>query len=371
LTGSLDCFDFPHPGREALAAGKTAKEDLVHNLRRWPRLGLTASVRITALVATVAAAVLIVSAWPSTAQTKLTVFVGPVVYNDSIWMADKNGFYKAEGLDVDLKMFPSGATALQSFKAGQGDIVASGELPSVSYWASSDKAYRAIFAISRESKAEIAMAKKEITKAQDLVGKVVATRVGSTGSWLLSEYLARAGVDESKVQVKNLETQILPTALCNGDIDAFFIWQPFGTRAKEICGDKVHQLTDAEGYLHAYLVAGARPDWLAKPENKDTVARFIRATLKGKAIAEKDFKSVAEYVNVKFGMSEAAAKQVWDILERPVALDATFYKDYCQLTKWMRAQKLLDKEFVFKEFVWTDGLRAVAPRQVIEPPAGC
>jgi hypothetical protein len=37
----------------------------------------------------------------------------------------------------------------------------------------------------------------------------------------------------------------------------------------------------------------------------------------------------------------------------------------------MRAQKLLDKEFVFKEFVWTDGLRAVAPRQVIEPPAGC
>jgi ABC-type nitrate/sulfonate/bicarbonate transport system substrate-binding protein len=323
---------------------------------------------LTALVSVVA---LIMSVSLAAAQTKLTVFVGPVVYNDSIWMADKNGFYKAEGLDVDLKIFPSGSTALQSFKAGQGDIVASGELPSVSYWASSDKAYRAIFAISRESKAEIAMAKKEITKAQDLVGKVVATRVGSTGSWLLSEYLGRAGVDESKVQVKNLETQILPTALCNGDIDAFFIWQPFGTRAKEICGDKVHQLTDAEGYLHAYLVAGARPDWLAKPENKDAVIRFIRATLKGKAIAEKDFAAVSEYVNVKFGMSQAAARQVWDVLQRPIALDATFYKDYCQLTKWMARNKLLDKEFVFKEFVWTDGLKAVAPAQVIDPPSGC
>ena len=328
-------------------------------------------VRTIAFATLAAATVLVALVSTTPAQTKLTVFVGPVVYNDSIWMADKNGFYKAEGLDVDLKIFPSGATALQSFRAGQGDIVASGELPSVSYWASSDKAYRAIFAISRESKAEIAMAKKEITKAQDLVGKVVATRVGSTGSWLLSEYLSRAGVDESKVQVKNLETQILPTALCNGDIDAFFIWQPFGTRAKEICGDKVHQLTDADGYLHAYLVAGARPDWLAKPANKETVIRFIRATLKGKAIAEKDFKSVAEYVNVKFGMSEAAAKQVWEILDRPVALDATFYKDYCQLTKWMRFNKLLDKEFVFREFVWTDGLRAVAPGQVVDPPASC
>ena len=336
------------------------------------RSGMRSAMRVrTIALAALAATVLVALVSTTPAQTKLTVFVGPVVYNDSIWMADKNGFYKAEGLDVDLKIFPSGATALQSFRAGQGDIVASGELPSVSYWASSDKAYRAIFAISRESKAEIAMAKKEITKAQDLVGKVVATRVGSTGSWLLSEYLSRAGVDESKVQVKNLETQILPTALCNGDIDAFFIWQPFGTRAKEICGDKVHQLTDAEGYLHAYLVAGTRPDWLAKPENKETVIRFIRATLKGKAMAEKDFKSVAEYVNVKFGMSEAAAKQVWEILDRPVALDATFYKDYCQLTKWMRSNKLLDKEFVFREFVWTDGLRAVAPGQVVDPPAGC
>jgi ABC-type nitrate/sulfonate/bicarbonate transport system substrate-binding protein len=327
--------------------------------------------RHIALHALVVATILTVSASLAISQTKLTVFVGPVVYNDSIWMADKNGFYKAEGLDVDLKIFPSGSTAFQSFKVGQGDIVASGELPSVSYWASTDKNYRTIFAISREAKAEIAMAKREITKPQDLIGKIVATRVGSTGSWLLSEYLARGGVDESKVQVKNLETQILPTALCNGDIDAFFIWQPFGTRAKEICGDKVHQLTDAEGYLHAYLVAGARPDWLAKPENKDATTRFIRATLKGKAIAEKDFKAVAEYTNVKLGMSEAATKQVWDILERPIALDATFYKDYCQLTKWMRAQKLLERDFSFREFVWTDGLNAAAPAQVAEPPSGC
>jgi ABC-type nitrate/sulfonate/bicarbonate transport system substrate-binding protein len=318
-----------------------------------------------------AAATLTVSVTAGVAQTKLTVFVGPVVYDDSIWMADKNGFYKAEGLDVDLRSFPSGSTALQTFKAGQGDIVVSGELPSVSYWASTDKNYRAIFAVSRESKAEIAMAKKEITKPQDLIGKVVATRVGSTGSWLLSEYLSKGGVDESKVQVKNLETQILPTALCNGDIDAFFIWQPFGTRAKEICGDRVHQLTDAEGYMHAYLVAGARPDWLAKPENRDALVRFIRATLKGKAIAEKDFKSVADYVNTKFGMSEGAARQVWEILERPVGFDATFYKDYCQLTKWMRAKKLLDREFSFKEFVWTDALRAVSPAPFVEPPAGC
>ncbi|MGE3147619.1 MAG: ABC transporter substrate-binding protein [Pseudorhodoplanes sp.] len=330
---------------------------------------LKRSLRIAAVFGAIAGSA---SAFSTSAHAqKLTVFVGPVVYNDSLWMADKNGFYKEAGLDVELKPFPSGATALQTFAAGQGDIVVSGELPSVSYWAGHPGGYKAVFAISRESKAEVAMAKVGITKPQDLVGKVVATRVGSTGSWFLSEYLAAGGVDPSKVTVKNLETQILPTALCNGDIDAFFIWQPFGTRAKEICPDKVHQLTDASGYMNAYLVAGARPEWLAKAENKKTLEKFIAATLKGKAVAEKDFASVAEYVNTKFGMTRDAAKMVWDVLERPVGFDATFYKDYCQLTKWMKGTNVLDKNFTFTDFLSVDALKAAAPAQLAPPPERC
>lgn len=301
----------------------------------------------------------------------LTVLVGPVVYNDSLWMADKNGFYKDAGLNVVLRAFPSGSTALQTFAAGQGDIVVSGELPSVSYWAQHGDGFRAVFAISRESKGEVAMSKTGITTPQDLAGKVVATRFGSTGSWFLSEYLASGHVDPSTVHVKNLETSILPTALCSGDIDAFFIWQPFGTRATEICGSKVHQLTDATGYMNAYLVAGARPDWLARPENQRTVQKFISATLKGKAVAEKDFPSVAAYVNEKFGMSKDAARQVWDVLERPVGFDATFYKDYCQLARWMRDTRVLDKDFNFASFLSLDALQAAAPGQLQPAPASC
>lgn len=316
-------------------------------------------------------AISVATASTAASAEKLTVFVGPVVYNDSLWMADKKGFYTEAGLDVELKPFPSGSTALQSFAAGQGDIVVSGELPSVSYWAAHPGGYKAVFAISRESKAEVAMATLAITKPQDLSGKVVATRVGSTGSWFLSEYLAKGGVDPSTVEVKNLETQILPTALCNGDIDAFFIWQPFGTRAKEICGDKVHQLTDATGYMHAYLVAGVRPEWLSSPENREKLQKFITATLKGKSVAEKDFASVAEYVETKFGLKPEAAKIVWDVLERPIGFDAAFYEDYCQLTKWMRSTGALDKDFSFKDFLSVEAIQAVAPAQLAPAPENC
>ena len=53
--------------------------------------------------------------------------------------------------------------------------------------------------------------------------------------------------------------------------------------------DKAHYLTDATGYIQGYLVAGARPAWLASPQGKDIATRWLRATIKGRDVAEKDF----------------------------------------------------------------------------------
>ena len=198
---------------------------------------------------------------PGAAQAplKLTLFGQPSVNNDSIWMAIEQGFYKEVGLDVTYRLFPSGTTAFQTFQTGQGDIVMTGDLPSVQYFFRNNGNYRTIAAIERDAKGYVVVARKDITKPQDLVGKTIATRVGSTGSWFISEYLTKNGVDPTKVTVKNLDTQVLPAALCGGEIAAFFIWQPIGSRTLEICADKAHYLSDATGYVQGYLVAGARP----------------------------------------------------------------------------------------------------------------
>src|SRR5258708_24499850 len=88
-------------------------------------------------------------------------------------------------------------------------------------------------------------------------------------------------------------TQVLPAALCGGEIAAFFIWQPIGSRTLEICPDKSHYLTDATGYIQGYLVAGARPEWLASPQGKDTAIRWLRATIEGPDVPGTDFAAVA------------------------------------------------------------------------------
>ena len=327
------------------------------------------------LVFTMAAAAFtaLVAAGQGQAQSalKLTVYAQPSVNNDSLWMAMANNEYTKEGLDITYRLFPSGTTAFQSFNTGQGDIVLSGDLPSVQYFFRADGAYRVFAVIERDAKGYVGVARKDIKTPQDLIGKTVATRVGSTGSWFISEYLTKNGVDPSKVTVKNLDTQILPTALCQGDIAAFFIWQPVGSRTLEICPEDSHYLTDATGYIQGYLVAGARTEFLNSAEGKDKVIRFLRATMKGRDVAEKDFAAVANYAKAKLDLSEKATQEQWVTNIRPLALDKVFFEDFCSLSKWAMKDKVTSQPLDFSKFTWRDGLLAIDPKLAPDGPPPC
>ena len=329
--------------------------------------------RLPIVLAAATACVLLQSAPASTQQPalKMTLFGQPSVNNDSIWMALEKGFYQQEGLDVAYRLFPSGTTAFQAFQTGQGDIVMTGDLPSVQYFFRVKGDYRTIAVIERDAKGYVAVAQKSITRPQDLLGKTVATRVGSTGSWFISEYLSKNGVDTSKVAVKNLDTQVLPTALCGGEIAAFFIWQPVGSRTLEICPDKAHYLTDASGYIQGYLVAGARPDWLRSPAGRDTAVRWLRATMKGRDVAEKDFGAVAVYAKAKLDLSEKATREQWDTNTRPLALDKVYYDDFCSLSRWAQAEKMTEQKIDFQQLTWPESLKAIDPKLAEAPPPPC
>ena len=302
---------------------------------------------------------------------KMTLFGQPSVNNDSIWMAMEKGFYQQEGLDITYRLFPSGTTAFQAFQTGQGDVVMTGDLPSVQYFFRANGDYRTIAVIERDAKGYVAVAQKSITKPQDLAGKTIATRVGSTGSWFISEYLSKNGVDASKVAVKNLDTQVLPAALCGGDIAAFFIWQPVGSRTLEICPDKAHYLTDASGYVQGYLVAGARPQWLNSAQGRDIAVRWLRATMQGRDVAEKDFGAVAAYAKSKLDLSEKATREQWDTNIRPLALDKIYYDDFCSLSRWAQAEKMTERKIDFQQLTWPEGLKAIDPRLAEAPPPPC
>ena len=154
-------------------------------------------IRVRNLVTVALSAVLFFCCAGAQAQAlkKLVLFGQPSVNNDAVWMAIEYGYFKEQGLDVEYRVFPSGTTAFQTFRTGQGDIVMTGDLPSVQYFFQNPGQYQTFAVMERDAKGYVAIARKDIRKAQDLTGKTVATRVGSTGSWFISEYLSKNGVN--------------------------------------------------------------------------------------------------------------------------------------------------------------------------------
>lgn len=302
---------------------------------------------------------------------RLTVFAQPIPLWDSVWVADAKGYYKDEGLDVQFRMFPSGTVALQTFRTGEGDLNFGGDFPGVSFWQNNDKKYRIISALTRDSKGYLVTARKNIKTAQDLKGKIVATTVGSTGSYFVASYLEKNGMSTSDVTLKNLDTQVMPTALCKGDIDAFFIFQPFGARAIQICPNDVYNMSTGEGYINGYAVVAARPDWLDDPRNRDKARRFLKATLKGAKEAEKNLAFVQSVMKSRFGLTEDIVKSQWELNERVVGIDKTFYQDFCALTSWMAREKILKIDFNFNEFVDGRPIAAVEKERFDPIPAKC
>jgi hypothetical protein len=144
-----------------------------------------------------------------------------------------------------------------------------------------------------------------------------------------------------------------------------------GSRALEICPDQAHYLTDATGYIQGYLVAGARPAWLATPEGKDIATRWLRATIRGRGVAEKDFPAVAAYAKSSLDLSEKATREQWDTNIRPLAIDQVYYDDFCSLSRWGQRDKALDQPIDFSKLTWTEGLKAIDAKLVDPPPPPC
>ena len=124
---------------------------------------------------------------------KVLILAQPTARGDALWMALTKGFFKAERLDVTVRWSSGGNEILRAFqdgkegKRGSGDFVAVSELLAANFWDSVDKSFACVGVIARDAEAYVAIARAEIKTPQDLKGKTIATRLGSTSAWFLGD----------------------------------------------------------------------------------------------------------------------------------------------------------------------------------------
>jgi ABC-type nitrate/sulfonate/bicarbonate transport system substrate-binding protein len=203
----------------------------------------------------------------------VTILTGGDAAYTPIFVASDKGYFKNEGLDVSIRMFPSGTDAMLAFRSVGAPFLAAGDVPSLVLWEGPDVVGIAPFYATPDNLLGIVRA--DIRNPADLKGKKIATRKGSTAEYFLTTYLTKNGINPADVNIINLGPEENAPALLAGNIDGFFIWGPYPALALKIMGDKARVLTTARGYYLEQLYLTANRNFAQA--NPDTVVKVLKA----------------------------------------------------------------------------------------------
>jgi len=237
----------------------------------------------------------------TTGLTTLSVGIMPIVDTAPIWLGKEQGFFEAEGLDLEIQTTTGGAAAVPGVVSGDFDF-AFGNV--VSVMVANDKGLDIELVSNGNSTtgdtssdfgAVVVPAESDIQSAADLAGKTVSVNnLSNIGDTTIRKLVEKAGGDQESIKFVEVPFPDAPAAIESGQVDAAWILDPFLTQTVEN-GARVIAYNFAETHpsldISGYFTTSAYIE-----QNPETVEKFTRAMKKSLEYAQENPDAVREIV---------------------------------------------------------------------------
>ncbi len=139
---------------------------------------------------------------PAGPLEKITFGGETSILPSAVWVAENKGYFQEEGLDVRIKEFGSGRTALATMlNEGNLDMVTVAQTPVMfNSFDRNDYVIMAAMVYSDNDVKILARQNKGIKSPSDLKGKIVGITKGSTGHFFLGLFLTHSGLMLSEIK---------------------------------------------------------------------------------------------------------------------------------------------------------------------------
>ncbi len=165
-----------------------------------------------------------------------------------------------QGITVSWSEFTSGPPLLEALGAGALDFGATGDVPPLFAQAAGGALYYVgVYRGSPAGSAILVRKDSPIKSLEDLKGKKVAFKRGSSAHNVTVKALRKAGLKPEDVQQVDLAPPDAAAAFKNGSIDAWSIWDPYLAIAEADPDTRI--LTTAEGIVDSYSFFLANKDF--------------------------------------------------------------------------------------------------------------
>lgn len=141
------------------------------------------------------------------------------------YIAQSQGFFADEGLDIELTIMENTPLKMGALMAGQVDMVAStaDEFPT---YMKPGKPLKYILAVDNSNGGDGVVSLKGISSVADLKGKTVAFEEGSVSQFFINALLREAGLTQDDIEIVNMTATDAGVAFNAQRVDAAVTWEP-------------------------------------------------------------------------------------------------------------------------------------------------
>ncbi len=301
---------------------------------RFPRAGRVPLAAVGSIAVALAAAACSSSGstTPATAAANLettNIVVGalPVVDTAGLYLAQQEGYFKQEGLNVTISPIAASSDAIPEMEHGQVDIVAGANYVSFFQAQAAGKGPFKVLvdgtSCSPDTFEILALPDSNITSAADLAGKTIAVNTKNNIQTILTNTaLQTAGVDPSTVKYVPVAFPDMATALAEHKVDAISEVEPFITSA-ELSKGAQPVMSTCTGPTANFPISGsfALQSWTQK--NPNTARAFQAAMARGQALADANRADVEQILPTYIKSLDPDQSAVVNLGQFPTSLNQT------------------------------------------------
>ena len=226
---------------------------------------------------------------PASAQERVTVGTQRLSSSAALFLAAAQGYFKAEGLDLDMTAYPSEQAVAEALAAGTTDFGVTG-FTAVAFNLAGKGAIKAIGAQVREKRgtegneliASNAAYAKGLHKPEDLANRSAAiSQIGSTFHYQFAQIARLKGFDLATVTLKSLQSlDAMVRAVASGEVDAAILPVQY---ARELLTANQAKLIVWTSELDEQQLGALFASAKTIETRRVTVEKFVRAYRRGAA----------------------------------------------------------------------------------------
>ena len=297
-------------------------------------------------------------------REKVTVGISKSFLSIPVYIAQKQGFFSDEGLDVTVKEYSSGKMATKALFAGEVDMSTVADMPVVfNSFKRNDFCIFATFTYSYPFVKIIARKDVGIKTGANLKSRRVGVNRGTSSHFFLEVFLIHNRLSSSDVEMINIKTVDLPTALKNNEVDAISVWQPYTQKAMQLLGDNAIELPSSKIYRTTFSFAVMK---MFAKEHPEILQKFPRAIDKAATFIRKDREKAQEIIAGSFNLDKNVVNAAWDDFVFKISLDQALLVSWDNIGRWAIKNGLVNKKKIpnYLNYICLDALQAVKPNSI-------